>query len=230
MLLWRATVLNWYRHDVTESAELIDSFVDGIETQATESIARYEREAKKDTVTYETDDNEVYEALVKTHQGLSDESWDLETIFREYFPSLQRRSALLTIFGYFEHQLDKLCLLYRSEKKYKIALTDLKDLGIDRSTSYLEKVAGIDTHKTSPEWRRIKNIQKVRNVVAHRDARLLKSGDEAVREIVKGEKALSLSGDEIVLEAGFLAQVTAAYKAYFALIDKSIQATEKAGP
>lgn len=136
----------------------------------------------------------------------------------------------MTIFGYFEHQLDKLCLLYRSEKKYKIALTDLKDLGIDRSTSYLEKVAGIDTHKTSPEWRRIKNIQKVRNVVAHRDARLLKSGDEAVREIVKGEKALSLSGDEIVLEAGFLAQVTAAYKAYFALIDKSIQATEKAGP
>ena len=90
-------------------------------------------------MTYETDDNEVYEALVKTHQGLSDESWDLRNISGN-IPHRRRRSAV-DVFGYLGTPMDKLCLLYRSEKKYKIALTDLKDLGIDRSTSYLEKVA-----------------------------------------------------------------------------------------
>jgi len=228
MLWWRHNVSNWYRTDISESAELIESFVKGVETQAAESIARYEQKAERLVVKYETDDKEEYEALVRTHQGLSDESWDLETIFREYFPSLQRRSALLTVWGYFEHELDKLCLLYRSEKNYKIALTDLNGQGIDRSTSYLEKVAGIDAHKNSQEWNCIKNIQKIRNAVAHRDARLLKSDDKALREIIRQEKALSLSAhDEIVLKAGFLAQVTSTYKDYFALIDGSIQANEK---
>src|ERR1039458_6828319 len=104
----KRVVLNWYRYDVSFSAELIGSFVDGIEKQAAESFDNYERGNKIEVV-------EHYARSV--HQGLNDETWDLPTIFREYFPNLQRRSALLTVYSYFEHELNKLCRLYESEKK-----------------------------------------------------------------------------------------------------------------
>ena len=77
-------------------------------------------------------------------------------MFLEYFPSLQRRSALLTVCSYFEHELDKLCRLYQSEKGFAVTVDGMRGRGIDRSTRYLEKVAGLNVHNTSPEWQEIK--------------------------------------------------------------------------
>tara|TARA_R110001583_G_scaffold175527_1_gene330107 strand:- start:10118 stop:10471 length:354 start_codon:yes stop_codon:yes gene_type:complete len=107
-------VLNWYDHDVSRSLEIIESFVDGVEVQVDESIARYEKE--KESVVLDETVEECYQQEIDIHQGLNDQAWDLDSIFKSYFPSLQRRSALLTICGYFEHELDKLCHLYQSEK------------------------------------------------------------------------------------------------------------------
>ncbi len=166
-------IATWYMNESTLSAELMDSFVKGVEKQAAESIVRYETD--KETQVLEdavTPSEEGYPRVVETHAGLDSETWDLEKIFKEYFPNLQRRSAFLTVWGYFEHELDKLCALYKSEKGLKLDLTDLTGQGVDRSTAYLEKVAGLNVHKTSQEWNQIRNTQKVRNIVAHRDGRL----------------------------------------------------------
>jgi hypothetical protein len=117
IMLLRKTVLTWYEYDMSFSAELIDSFVAGIERQAAESIVRYEEGKQKHEIEDVTGENEeTYLRVVETHQGLDNETWDLTTIFMEYFPSLQRRSALMTVSGYFEHELDKLCSFYQSEK------------------------------------------------------------------------------------------------------------------
>jgi hypothetical protein len=107
------TVLTWYKYDVSFSAGLIDSFVAGIEKQAADSIIRYDQEKETHEVeeTIEEETEVTYMRVVATHGGLDDETWDLDTIFREYFPSLQRRSAFVTVSGYFEHELDKLCVL-----------------------------------------------------------------------------------------------------------------------
>jgi len=231
MMFLRRDVLSWYRYDVSFSAELIDSFVEGIEKQAAESIVRYQEGKQREVVEDVMGENEEkYVRLVETHQGLDDETWDLATIFGEYFPSLQRRSALLTVYGYFEHELDKLCSLYQSEKGFRLALSDLSGQGIDRSTNYLEKVAGLNVHKASQEWTRIKAIQTIRNVIAHRDGRLRDRQDNSIREIIEDmDKTMSLTGEnEIVLEAGFLSHVVDTYKNYFRLISESIKAREKA--
>lgn len=84
----------------------------------------------------------------------------MEIIFKEYFPSLQRRSALITLCGYFEHELDKLCKQYKLEKSYNLSLSDLSDKGISRSTNYLKKVVGLEIHKGSKEWESIKKYSK----------------------------------------------------------------------
>jgi hypothetical protein len=101
----------------------------------------------------------------------------------------------------------------------------LKQKGIDRSTSYLEKVAGLNVHKTSKEWILIKRIQRLRNIVAHRDGRLEDCGEEVVRYINEMD---SLSGDdEIILKEGFLAYVVDTWMAYLRRISESIMANEE---
>jgi hypothetical protein len=79
----KRVVLNWYPHDVSFSAELIASFVDGIERQAAESIDNYQRRK-----TIEVVENHPQENARSVHEGLDSESWDLPTVFCEYFPSL----------------------------------------------------------------------------------------------------------------------------------------------
>jgi hypothetical protein len=227
----KKVVLTWHQYDVSFSAELIESFVDGIEIQAAESIDNYER--GKAIEIDETHPEENYARSV--HQGLDGETYHLPTIFREYFPSLQRRSALLTVYGYFEHELDKLCWLYQSEKGFGLALDDLRGKGIDRSTRYLEKVAGLNVHPTSLEWQEIKNIQKIRNAIVHRGGKvpdkdsLQEREDKAIVDFMNKTESLSRDDDgEVVLGRGFLSQVIHTYARYFKLIGDSINASENA--
>lgn len=224
----KKVVLNWYQYDVSFSVELIESFVEGIEVQAEESIARYDQ--KKETLVLDEVPEENYARMLEIHQGLDGETWDLKGIFCEYFPSLQRRSALLTVCGYFEHELDKLCMLYQSEKSFKLALSDLSGKGIDRSTSYLEKVVDLDVHKTSKEWNHIKKIQKIRNVIVHQDGKLRDhQGNPIIAAIDYINQMDSLYGeDEVVIKNGFLAHVVGTYKQYFKLLSESISASQKA--
>jgi hypothetical protein len=116
-------VAGWYHNELRTSTELIDSFVKDVERQAAESVARYEREKQTHVLELSGEGEETY-VKVETYRGLDNENWNLEKIAKEYFPSLQRRSAFLTVWGYFEHELDKLCSLYKSEKGFGLEFSD----------------------------------------------------------------------------------------------------------
>jgi hypothetical protein len=203
-------VLNWYQYDASFSIELIMSFVDGIEKQAAESVANYK----------------AIQHTADGHQGLDRESWDLENIFGEYFPSLQRRSAFLTVWSYLEHQLDQLCLLYQSERKFGLSFMDLSGLGIDRSTACLEKVAGLQGLKASEEWDVLKTLQRIRNVIVHADGKLRDHQGKPKKGLIADMKKVGfLTGDEEILVAeGFLSQVIHTCDNYFRLIEKAVYA------
>jgi hypothetical protein len=209
----KKVVLNWHQYDVVFSIELIKSFVRGVEQQAADSIRDY-RDSKSSG----------------EHRGLDDESWDLQEIFEEYFPSLQRRSALLTIWAFLEHELNALCSLYQSEKGFQLTFSDLSGKGIDRSTAYLEKVAGLHGLKGSPEWNDLKAIQNIRNLIAHNDGRLR---DRQVNEdaiLTNMKKLVFLSSrHELRIAEGFLSKVVDACDSYFKRIAEAIDASEGAG-
>jgi hypothetical protein len=207
------SVLNWYRYDVSFSIELISTFVRGIEKQAAESIHNYRTKRSADG-----------------HRGLDESSWDLEEIFEQYFPSLQRRSALLTVWGFLEHELDKLCLLYQSEKSFGLAFSDLSGKGLDRSTAYLEKVAGLEGLTASREWNDVKTVQRIRNLITHNDGKLRDHQGKPKDGIIRDMKSVGfLSGDdEIVVAEGSLSKVVDACNSYFKLIAKSVDARENA--
>jgi hypothetical protein len=210
----KKVVLNWHQYDVVFSIELIKSFVHGVEQQAADSIRDY-RNSK----------------LSGEHRGLDNDSWDLQEIFEEYFPSLQRRSALLTIWAFLEHELNALCSLYQLEKGFQLTFSDLSGKGIDRSAAYLEKVAGLHGLKDSPEWNDLKAIQNIRNLIAHNDGRLRdplgKPKDAILRDM---NKLGFLSGQhELRLAEGFLSKVVDVCESYFKRIAEAIDTAEGAG-
>jgi hypothetical protein len=222
-------VLNWHQHDVSFSSVLMESFVNGVEKQAEESITNYEKRKQIEVVENHPEEN--YARVV--HQGLDDETYHLPTVFLEYFPSLQRRSALLTVCSYFENELDKLCRLYQSEKGFAVTVGE-RDNGIHRSTTYLHKVAGLDVHRGSEEWQEIKKIQEIRNAIIHRGGKVpdkdsARDGtDKAIVAFMNKTESLSRDDDgEIIVGKGFLSHVIHTYATYFKLIGDSINVREK---
>jgi hypothetical protein len=204
----KKVVLNWYQYEASLSIELMVSFVKTIEKQAVASIQAYKKSRS-----------------VAGHGGLDYESWDLDGIFGEYFPSLQRRSAFLTLWSFLEHQLDQLCLLYQSERGFDLSFTDLSGQGIDRSTSYLEKVAGLKGLKASQEWDVLKTLQRIRNVFTHGDGKLRDHLGKSKTGTLADMKKIGFlvdDSEEIAVRTGFLLEVVRACNGYFTLIEAAI--------
>lgn len=214
--------LNWYQHEITGSIELLNSYVRDVEQQIAKGIADYKSNAKKIIV------DEQFGAesgrIVEVHNGLDDGTWDLSEIFEVYFPNLQRRSALITLYSFFENELDKLCERLRKYDELNVKVTDMADTGVKRSATYLAKVVGIDSNQQSHIWSEIQDIRRIRNLVVHSDGRLFDAaGNRKKKEEEIAAKAPLLSGTgEVLLKEGYLVYVLNRIDQYFKLIEKSI--------
>jgi len=218
------TVENWYQSDFSYSVDLIDTFVTIVEKQTKEAILEFQ--TKKQVEYIEADLGHGIEAQpVETHLGLDDMTWSLDSIFQEYFPSLQRRSALLTVYGFFEYELHKLCMLFQREQQLRLAPKDLQGEGIERSADYLQKVVGLALDKTCKEWQAVTWVREIRNAVVHRDGQRKSADGTIPKTMVNALANLRFySGDAaIVLDEGFVPQAVAIFKAYFKVIGESIQ-------
>lgn len=214
--------LNWFRYDLRGSMELLDAYVSDIERQVEKGIDDFANQAEQVVVEPEHPDEPG--RVVTIHQGLDDVMWDLHAVFHEYFPALQRRSALITLYSFFEHELNKICSLFQMTEKYKLSLRDVAGSGIERARTYLRKVASIDLDQPAVHWNEIRNIQRVRNLLVHADGRL-PSNDHADRTPIHIylESCEYLAGDnEIIIRTGYLKHVLDSFNAYFGQIHDAI--------
>ena len=220
----KKTPSNWYQYEMIFSIELLNSYVLNIENQVKISIEEYQN--KKETIIIDdTPEAMGSHRIFDLHNGLDSETWDLDGIFLEYFPTLQRRSAFLSLYGFLEHELDKLCILFKETGNYLIELKDLKDLGIERSITFLSKVANLPIDKGNDKWEKIKSIQKIRNLIVHNDGKLIDiNGNPRVKELEIVKKNEFLEGNtEIQIKDGFLAYVLGRFDDLFKYIDNLIK-------
>ncbi|EOG7737040.1 hypothetical protein [Vibrio cholerae] len=222
MFSMEPTLKGWYESYFSPTFEVMRSYIDGIEEQAELSIQKFEK--GKETYVLDYHPEEV--RAVTVFQGLDDETWDINEIFRDYFPNLQRKSALLTLTGMFEHELDQLCDSYAKEKDSTVKLNDIAGKGLERSTKYLEKVCGFDVYKTSPEWQKIKGIQELRNAIVHQNGKINDANGRKITSIqnhIEKVEFLNDDGKEVIVGKGYLMYVLKSYDDYIKLLDKSIK-------
>ena len=219
--------LNWYQYDVSFSVELLQSYIEDIEKQISSSVEAYRNKTGTEFVEETYDEQNSSE--IEIHKGLDDQTWNLKEIFEEYFPNLQRSSALLTLFSFLEKELDGLCKLFQKENDYKITLKDITGNGIDRATNYLIKVAGVNFTK-SAEWNEVKSIQKIRNIIVHNGG-FLSNPDGSIKkhESEYAKLCKFLSGEnEVLIHSGYLEHVLTTIDNYFKTIDLAIKEKEVA--
>jgi hypothetical protein len=216
--------LNWYKYDAQFSIELLRKYIRGVEQQVNSSVNAFRKREKEIQVLEEAE--EGYADAVETYQGLDDSTWDLTGIFETYFPNLQRRSGLITLYSFLEHELEQLCGLFVETEKMKLSLNDIRGTGIERSSLFLEKVVGLQIDRSTILWQEIRNTQKVRNLVVHNDAKLHDRAGKPKDEVIRYVRASPyLSGeDEINVHGGYLSHVLETFDRHFQEITKLIEA------
>ena len=118
-------------------------------------------------------------------------------------------------------------MLFQREKHLNIGVTDLSGKGIHQAANYLEKVAQLDVCRGSHQWQAINQMRVIRNMIVHRDGRLLNAQGKHLEKETKAINAwkqyIRTPANEVILEPEFVPEVVGSFKSYFNLIDASIQ-------
>lgn len=229
----RKTLANWYNLYASMNLGPLRSYVTQVELLVNGSV----RDFKKHKTTEEIGNDEEDQRVVEVYMGLDDESYHIKSIFEEVLPNLHRQAALITLFSFLERELNDLCDLFYNELNNRIALGDLRDKGIDRARLYLAKVAGLQLGESNGIWSEIKNIQILRNLIAHNGGVFATEGnrrEQAVKRYIDRTNSLSSVAEvqlergflkQIIVQEGFLHHVLDVFDRYFKQIDDAIQGT-----
>lgn len=210
---WRIRVKQWFPFEAAYSMDILLSYALSVEAQVKSSINEY-KERRKD---WENDFNELLhgephpEEPDFEHVGLKGHVKDLDGVFEEYFPSLQRSSALSSIYSVFENELNRLCDMVQSAVGSGLRLKDLNGSGVERARNFLIKVGGFDLSAGEQEWNVVTKIREVRNCFVHSDG-TFRDNDKAKKVITAYAKEtifMVVRGNRVELLEGYLGEVVA---------------------
>ncbi len=88
------------------------------------------------------------------------------------FPQILRSSLFLHAYSLFENGLLQLADYHRDAFGLGVSPSDLKDKGITRAKTYLNKVALVPFPNEHPTWKQIKTLSRIRNLVVHKNGYL----------------------------------------------------------
>lgn len=108
----KPTVDNWHAFTQGE-LELFRGFATSIERRINDELANFKNHLEHHEYVYPDDGSEfVQDVTVKN--GIDDMSWDLESVFKEYFPNLERKAFVILFYSFLEDALKELCIRYQS--------------------------------------------------------------------------------------------------------------------
>lgn len=119
---------------------LMRSFIEHTEDSINSSIAIYKEKGPEVEEIEICAEEGIYQS-VEHYQGLDSQDVFLDEIFESYFPSVQRRSALLTLVATYEHELERFCDVYAKKYNSPIKLNELKGQGLERVNLFVIPIA-----------------------------------------------------------------------------------------
>jgi hypothetical protein len=204
-------VKQWFHFDAAYSMDILRSYAQSVEAQVKTSITEYQ--ARRKDWEYELTELLQSEPHPEEpdfeHAGLKGHVKDLEDVFEEYFPSLQRSSALAAIYGAFENDLNRLCDLVQIAVSSGLRFQDLNGNGVERARNSLIKVGGFDLSAGEKKWNAITKIREVRNCFVHADG-IVKEGDKTISAYTRETTLLTLHRKKLELQEGFLEEAVTA--------------------
>lgn len=158
-------MFNVFKERIKLELENIQSFI--------EEISDYISERQSDI-------EKSYDSAMSEIQSNEDEGFDPAFVYdddihkyNEVFPKHYFNPLLLSIYSLFENWLKRLCDLDSKRGFSNVKVNDLAGSNyIEKSRKYLKVVADLNMDDTEKDWQKIKDIQKVRNAIAHNDSNI----------------------------------------------------------
>jgi len=199
------------------------SFIQNTEDSIRVSIATYKKNGPEVEQIEICAEEGIYQ-YVEYYQGLDSQDVFLDDIFENYFPSVQRRSALLTLVATYEHELERFCDIYTEQHNSPVKLNELKGQGLERVNLFVKKIIGSDNSTAFPT---IKKIVKLRNSCAHNDAKIQEKDGQPIKmieELINNNSIdVSQDGKQVHIDEGFLVFVLDQFDAYTNEIQETIK-------
>lgn len=213
----------WYQCVIAPETDLLLKHVEEIEAQVARGIASFHAGKEKEVFIEGTDEDE--HAQVITHyNGLDDMEWDLGEVFEVYFPNLQRGAAVISLYAFFEFELDRLCRLMNEIAPSRLQLSDMAGKGIDRAVTYLHGVHGLEVQRGGPAWQEVKQIQALRNVLVHLNGRLMgKSAANVIAYVDRSAPLLKRDGTSLRIQSGYGKHALGAFVRYFEVLNGELE-------
>ena len=145
-------------------------------------------------------------------------------LIHESFPNVLRRALFLASYAKIESYMNDVCRAVQTNRNLRCELSDLRGSGIERAKHYLTKVAQVTFPSDAPEWRRLCDYNKLRNVLAHSDARLTEEQKaDHLGRYVSGHPSLELHEDgTVIIKPGFCEEVIETAMHFFELLSRDL--------
>lgn len=160
----------------------------------------------------------------KSHQDIVESySWDLHLNQYKY-PSLHRESLVITVFNFFENQMNTLCQMFYESIDSDLKLKDLHGQGVERALLYLSKVAKVDFGAFGGEIPIIKGVNLVRNTIVHNGGLLPEDPNVKINKFIQKTECLSgIEGAYVNIHPEFISFFIKTLVEFFEKLDIEIQ-------
>ena len=209
-----------YEYDIDIFLELMESFVNKIEKTVLDEIKEFEKKKGNIQTINKHPDLDYY--MISNYYKNLDMDFYWESIFTETFPTRERSAGLITLFGWFEFHLNRLCILCEKHKKVKISYQDINGKGIDRAIKYLEKVIELEIPKNTQNRENIQIIKKIRNAFIHNDWEIIEGKEKEIMAFIKKQPSyISIKNKRITINNWFLKYTLETFNIFFEGIEKN---------
>ncbi|BEM66948.1 hypothetical protein SME24J_09470 [Serratia marcescens] len=209
--------------DIQLTFDILKSLAEQTEISIQGNIDRFINDGVQ-TFEIEIDAEEGIYQSIDTYLGLVDHDVVLDYIFKSYFPSLQRRSVFLTIFGTMEHELAKFCNSYSKRNNFSIALNDLRGQGLEQTHLYMMRILNLNNSQFFPI---IRKIIKLRNSCIHNDCRFVTVDGQEISAICLLMKeypdVFTKDGKQVLFLKNSLTLIISIFQQYVSEIEAAVK-------
>ena len=106
--------------------------------------------------------------------------------------------------------MNEACIELEKDHPNAVKLSDLSHKGITRAYKFMEKVVGIGQPFEPTSWQKLKDLNALRNVIVHNDAKIEKHQTEIIKTIERINTWLPIRIDEnkVFLSENFIEHVS----------------------
>jgi hypothetical protein len=216
----------WWLSNINTEFHLLKAYVDQLEDQLFMSQETYEKFISTATVirTYENDVGglDEVEDEINHVNGISEDDFDLKGLYEEYFPNIQRRSSLITIYALFEKSLKEF-----SDILIEVRMVDFKKKYVQKPSDIKEAQdklvigCGLDLSEAQGVFHNLEVIRMIRHVCAHGHGEVGFYKDDKLQEIIEYIEAtdfIRIEGMKVYIAPGFLSHIIDLSMAYFSVV------------